>query len=165
MLAILSTTARSRFAIALALFLAYLGVSQAVAQQPTVPTPPVVATAPTIADPKVWVGKFLQTLHKNGVTPAVEMLMNESLYSARNNKVEIQKQLSNALNNAGALLGQIVRTEMVEVKNFGTGLTRYRALVHYQQGPVLVEITFHKAEKQWVLIGYNINGSISVTPF
>ena len=165
MLAILSTTARSRFAIALALFLAYLGVSQAVAQQPTVPTPPVVATAPTIADPKVWVGKFLQTLHKNGVTPAVEMLMNESLYNVRNNKPEIQKQLINALNNASNLLGQIVRTEMVEVKNLGTGLTRYRALVHYQQGPVLVEITFHKAEKQWVLIGYNINGSISVTPF
>ncbi len=147
------------------LFIAYLGISQAVAQQPTVPTPPAVATAPTIADPKVWVGKFLQTLHKNGVIPAVEMLMNESLYNVRNNKAEIQKQLINALNNASTLLGQIVRTEMVEVKNLGTGLTRYRALVHYQQGPLLVEITFHKAEKQWVLIGYNINGSISVSAF
>lgn len=157
-------TSRFRFGIVLSLFLTYLGLSQAIAQQPPA-NPPAVTAVPTIADPKAWVAKFLDTLQKKGVTPATDLFINESIYGIRSNKAEVQKQFIASLNNAQTLLGKIARTEMVEVKKFGDGLIRYRTLIHYQQGPVLMEFTFYKTDKKWTLIGYNINGSISVLPF
>ncbi len=142
------------------------GATAALAQQqPTTGTAQTIQQPPSVADPKAWVGKFLQTLQQRGVQAAVTLLMDESLYKTRSNRAEIEKQLVASLTNAETLLGKISKTEVVETKKLGENLMRYRTLVHYQLGPVLVEITFHRPENKWIIVGYNINGSISVGPF